>query len=306
MAAGRVRLDDLLVSRGVYPDRDAALRAVMAGEVRLDGHPVSSAALKVSSDVSLDAARPARFVSRGGEKIARALEVFAVDPTGWSCVDCGASTGGFTDCLLQHGAARVLAVDVGYGQFAWKLRCDPRVTLMERTNIRDLDPATCGAPFDLAVADVSFAPLHTYLPSITRLLAPGRSFITLVKPQFEAPKALVGQRGVVADPQVHADTLGRAVDAFRAAGFGVTGLTFSPIKGPMGNIEYLLMGCLGGADHPVDVSATVAASHRDLDGGEGDPPSLRERRDTGSRDDGEACAGGIGDAGGEAPGSSGV
>ena len=261
MTRSQMRLDDLLVERGMYPDRDVALRAILAGEVRLDTTVATSAGMMVPYDARIDVEQTQRYVSRGGLKLEGALEAFSFDPTGLGCLDAGASTGGFTDCLLQHGAARVCAVDVGYGQFAWSLRTDPRVALFERTNIRDLDPDSSGAPFDLAVADVSFAPLRSYLESVVRLLKPDGSFITLVKPQFEAAKSQVGARGVVSDPLVHQTILEHAKSQFEEHGLSCRGLAFSPITGPMGNIEYLLLGTGGAPRATIDVEMVVTQAH---------------------------------------------
>ncbi|HEX5502024.1 MAG TPA: TlyA family RNA methyltransferase, partial [Thermomicrobiales bacterium] len=205
--------------------------AVRAGGRVLDkpGMPAPGGALEVAGG--------GRFVSRGGEKLARALAVFGVDPAGLVCADLGASTGGFTDCLLQHGAARVYAVDVGYGQFHWRLRQDPRVVAVERTNARHLEALP--EPVALVTADLSFISLALILPVIHRLLAPGGAAITLVKPQFEAGREAVGKGGVVRDPAVHRAVLERFVDDARGAGFAMLGLTPSPLRGPAGNVEFL-------------------------------------------------------------------
>lgn len=264
MTTGKLRLDDLLVEREFFADRDTALRAILAGEVRLGSEVAKSAGLRVSSDIDVTVLSHARFVSRGGNKLQGALDAFKFDVSGMSCLDCGASTGGFTDCLLQNGASRVCAVDVGYGQFAWSLRQDPRVILFERTNIRSLPFEESGAPFDLAVADISFAPLHSYLASVKALLKEDGSFITLVKPQFEAAKGDVGDHGVVRDVAVHISVLQRAVQAFEQMGLAPQGLCHSPITGPMGNIEYLLLGTCGAKPLSLDIERTVYGSHETL------------------------------------------
>ena len=245
MASRKLRLDDLLVSEGRFASRDEVLRAVVAGEVLVDEVRVSSPALKVAPDAAVRVVYKGPYVSRGGEKLAGGLAAFALDVQGLRCIDCGCSTGGFTDCLLQHGAAHVAAVDVGYGDFSMKLRRDARVALFERTNIREADPATLGAPFDLAVADVSFAPLHSYIDAVVAFLAPGGHFLTLVKPQFEAARSEVGEGGVVVDPAVHARVLADAKSCFEAHGLAVLGSCESPIRGRKGNKEYLLLGRLG-------------------------------------------------------------
>lgn len=265
MSVPKTRVDTLLVERGYYEDAQEALRAIIAGDVHANGCPVTSAATLVARDVELKVASRSRYVSRGGFKLEGALRAFQVDVHGLDCLDCGTSTGGFTDCLLQHGAKHVCAVDVGYGQFAWSLRCNPAVTLMERTNIRDLQVGECGDPFSLAVADISFAPIHSFLPHIVELLSPQGRFISLVKPQFEVARSQVGPRGVVSSPELHREVIERAVNGFNEAGLPVQGLCFSPIKGPMGNIEYLLMGQRGQQPLAVDVAGVVEASHESLD-----------------------------------------
>ena len=213
------RLDDLLVERGDFPDRDAALRAVMAREVRVDDVYITSAALPVRPDADIFLRGRKQFVSRGGKKLQGALNAFEQDVTGMNCLDIGSSTGGFTDCLLQAGAARVAALDVNYGQLAWKIRQDARVAVFERTNIKDADPAALGAPFDLIVIDVSF--------------------IGLVKPQFESAHDET-DRGVVRDAAVRLRTVEEVKAALAAEGFAVTGAVESPITGPEGNVEYLV------------------------------------------------------------------
>lgn len=267
MAQKKTRLDVLLAERGFYATAAQAARAVIAGDVRVAGEVVHSAGMQVKPDVALEAASGIPFVSRGGFKLQRALDVFGLDVTGLRCIDCGASTGGFTDCLLQAGAASVCAVDVGYGQFAWKLRQDERVSLFERTNIRLLAPQDAGAPFDVAVADISFAPLRSYLGAVISFLGATGVFVDLVKPQFEAAKAQVPSDGVIRDASVHVAVLGHAVELFREAGFGVCGLTYSPITGDKGNIEYLVMGRLGtaaGCVDGIDVEGTVAEAQEQL------------------------------------------
>ena len=237
----RARADELLVSRGLYPDVASAARAIYAGEVLVDAPPLT-APLKPGTSLPDTAAirtiSAKRFVSRGGEKLEGALSDFGYDVNGSRALDAGASTGGFTDCLLQRGAASVAAVDVGYGQLAWSLRTDPRVTVFERTNIRTVEPGSIGAPFDLAVADLSFISLGKVAANVTRCLGDGAAFIALVKPQFEAAPSQVGEGGVVASESVHRAVLADAVRDLEACGLGVRGLTFSPITGPEGNIEF--------------------------------------------------------------------
>ncbi len=262
MPPNKRRIDELLVERGLAEDRASAQRAIIAGEVRLADRLATTPGELVPLDASLDVVCHARFVSRGGEKLAGALEAFSFDPTGMRCIDVGASTGGFTDCLLQSGAASVAAVDVGYGQLAWSLRTDPRVTVFDRMNIRTIDPVAVGAPFDLAVADVSFIPLRSALPSMARLLERGGWLITLVKPQFEACRDLVGPRGVVVRADTHTMVVERALDAAVQVGFVPQALTYSPIRGPEGNIEFLLLARVGGDTGRLDVASVVDAAHR--------------------------------------------
>ncbi|NTU89400.1 MAG: TlyA family RNA methyltransferase [Actinobacteria bacterium] len=261
MGAPKSRLDELLVSRGLFTDSESAKRAILAGDVRLGDDVARSVGQKVPLDAHIAVASRPRFVSRGGEKLEGALQAFAYDVTGKKCIDCGASTGGFTDCLLQHAASSVVAVDVGYGQFAWSLRQDPRVTLYERTNIRTVDPLEIGAPFDLAVADVSFAPLRSYLPSILKFLGESGTFITLIKPQFEVPKSMIGAHGVVRDKSAHIAVLEEAIELFEQASLAPRGLCVSPLVGPMGNIEFFLMGTRGQESLILDVEAIVESAH---------------------------------------------
>jgi len=233
------RLDDLLVEQGAFPDRDAALRAVMAREVREDDVYVASAAQLVRPDADIFLKGRKQFVSRGGRKLQGALDAFSQDVAGMNCLDIGSSTGGFTDCLLQAGAARVAALDVNYGQLAWKIRQDARVNVFERTNIKEADPALLGAPFDLIVIDVSFIGLASLAPLFPHFSRPGTVFIGLVKPQFESAHDET-DRGVVRDEAVRRRTVEEVGAALADAGFGVTGTIESPITGPEGNVEYLV------------------------------------------------------------------
>jgi 23S rRNA (cytidine1920-2'-O)/16S rRNA (cytidine1409-2'-O)-methyltransferase len=205
-------------------------------------------------------------VSRGGEKLAGALERFELDVTSRRAIDVGASTGGFTDCLLQHGAVSVVAVDVGYGQLAWQLRTDDRVIVVERTNIRHADPADLGAPFELVVTDVSFISLRTVLPHLVALMGDDADLVALVKPQFEIGKGRVGKRGVVKDPAAHIEVLEACVTAVEESGLAVRGLTFSPIKGPEGNIEFWLWAAFRGEPATATAAEVVATAHDALGG----------------------------------------
>ena len=240
----RRRLDAELVEQGFFSTTDEAMRAVMAGDVSTTDRRLASPGEQVRPGIELHVRGRARFVSRGGLKLERGLEEFDVNPAGLACLDVGCSTGGFTDCLLKHGAASVISVDVGYAQFSWELRGDPRVRLLERTNIVDV-PALVGSHVvDLAVCDVSFTSVLTVLPAVMELLRPGGTFLTLVKPQFEAAREDVGEGGVVRDPEVRLAALDRVRRAFEEAGLAVRGMCESPITGHKGNVEYLLCGTL--------------------------------------------------------------
>lgn len=235
----KVRLDTLLVERGYFPDAGTALRAVLAHEVKVDDVYATSAAAMVPPDADVVVKGRRRFVSRGGHKLQGALDAFSLDVGGLRCIDIGSSTGGFTDCLLQAGVAHVVCVDVNYGQLAWSLRQDERVSVFERTNIKMADPAALGAPFDLLVADLSFIGLARLAPTFVRLAHPGSSFIGLVKPQFES-KPGESDEGVVTDESVRERVVEEVRAALTAVGFHPTGVVKSPITGPEGNVEYLV------------------------------------------------------------------
>lgn len=241
----KIRLDDLLIELGYFSNREDALRAVLAHEVRANDVYPTSAAVKVPEDADIFVKNMKRFVSRGGHKLQGALDSFHQDVTGMSCIDIGASTGGFSDCLLQAGAASVACVDVNYGQLAWKLRQDPRVTVFERTNIKLADPAELGAPFDILVADLSFIGLAQLAPTFARLChgeEDGKQpsvFIGLIKPQFESKQGET-DRGIVRDEEVRLRTIDEVCDALAAEGFEITGVITSSITGAEGNIEYLV------------------------------------------------------------------
>jgi 23S rRNA (cytidine1920-2'-O)/16S rRNA (cytidine1409-2'-O)-methyltransferase len=261
-AVSRRRADAALVEAGLFASREQAKAAILAGRVTLVGAgPVLKAGADVPEDAAFEVEPGPAFVSRGGVKLAGALDAFGLDVSGVRAIDVGASTGGFTDCLLQRGAAAVTALDVGYGQLAWKLRCDERVTVLERTNIRSVDATLPGAPFGLAVIDVSFIGLSKVLPHVRPLLAPGGTVVALVKPQFEAGKARVGKRGVVRDADVHTDVLETVVREAEDAGFVLSGMTWSPITGPEGNIEFWMRLETCGQPLRVDPAALVSAAH---------------------------------------------
>lgn len=237
----RRRLDVELVRRGLVPSRTRAAEAVASGRVRVSGAPATSPARQVAPDEPITVAVPANeYVSRGGVKLAAALDTFAIDVEGRRCVDVGASTGGFTDVLLRRGAAHVVAIDAGRGQLAWKLRTDDRVTVMERTNVRDLGPGSIGTPADVCVADVSFISLRTIAPNLVSLTNDGADFVLLVKPQYEAGRARVGKGGIVRDPAVRAAVVREVVAGLETAGLGVDAITTSPITGADGNVEFFV------------------------------------------------------------------
>lgn len=235
--ADKQRLDVLMHDRGLAPTREKARGMIMAGEVLVNGLPVDKPGTRVSTDAAILLKGKPRFVSRGGEKLAHALMVFGLDVSGCVCADVGASTGGFTDCLLQNGAARVYAIDVGYGQLDYTLRQDPRVIVIERTNARYLEKLD--EPVNLVVMDASFISLKLLLPVVKGWLSPQGDVIPLIKPQFEAGKQDVGKGGVVRDPRIHKRVLEQVLISARDQGFAIKGLTVSPIKGPAGNTEFL-------------------------------------------------------------------
>ncbi|WP_017318172.1 TlyA family RNA methyltransferase [Mastigocladopsis repens] len=237
------RLDTLLVELNLCSSRALAQRLIQAGEVSVDGQIIDKSGTEVDVLAHIQLKERSRFVSRGGEKLAKALEVFAIPVEGRICLDGGISTGGFTDCLLQAGAKRVYGVDVGYGQVDWRLRNDARVILKERTNLRYLTPDELyrGAELaDLAVVDVSFISLTKILPALWQLLQPPHEAVLLVKPQFEVGKDRVGKKGVVRDPKDQGDAIFQVLQAAGELGWKYKGLTWSPVTGPAGNIEYLL------------------------------------------------------------------
>jgi 23S rRNA (cytidine1920-2'-O)/16S rRNA (cytidine1409-2'-O)-methyltransferase len=238
MVAERRRLDQALVERGLVASRERAQAMVRAGLVRVAGVTSGEPDQMVTAQQPIEVTGTTTYVSRGGEKLAAALDAFKLDPRGRSALDVGASTGGFTDVLLQRGATRVIAVDVGYGQLAWSLRQDPRVTVMERVNIRHLEQLP--APADMAVIDVSFISLRLVLPRVRELLSPPGEVVALVKPQFEVGRGAVGKGGVVRDPEQHREVV-RGLSQFASEiGYTVAGEVPSPIVGAKGNREFLL------------------------------------------------------------------
>jgi 23S rRNA (cytidine1920-2'-O)/16S rRNA (cytidine1409-2'-O)-methyltransferase len=248
------RLDLLLVERGLVESREQARRLVMAGQVRVDGCVIDKPGTLVAPEAEIVLPPPMPYVSRGGLKLEHALDAFAIDVAGKIAADVGVSSGGFTDCLLQRGAARVYAIDVGYGQLDWKLRRDPRVVVLERTNVRYLE--SLPEPIDLATIDVSFISLELVLPAVMKLLKPDGQIVALVKPQFEAGRRQVGKGGVVRDPQVHRSVLEKIARWASGHGLGVHGLTRSPLAGPAGNIEFWMH--LRFAETSLDLNVAIA------------------------------------------------
>ena len=248
------RLDLLVVEQGLADSRQQAQRLIMAGQVAVDDQVVDKVGTRVPVTAQVTVAGGLPYASRGGIKLEAAIEAFAIDPDGWIVADVGASTGGFTDCLLQHGARRVYAIDVGYGQLAWKLQQDPRVVVMDRTNARHL--AALPEPVDLATIDVSFISLKLILPAVTGWLREGGQIVALIKPQFEAGRKQVGKGGVVRDPAVHRAVLEDLTAWAASQSVGLWGLIRSPITGPAGNVEFLAHW-IPGQKVPVDVAALI-------------------------------------------------
>ena len=236
----RERLDLLLLERRLVDSREEGRRKILAGEVLVNDQAVTKAGSLVASSAAIRLKPTARYVSRGGFKLEKALSEFAIDVNGKTVLDVGASTGGFTDCLLAHGAARVFAVDVGYGQLDWKLRNDPRVIVFERTNIRYLDRSSLPGAADLATVDASFISLKLILPCVKVLLLANHEIIALIKPQFEVGKGKVGKGGVVRSSDEHARVIGEVRDSAAATGYETIGVTVSPLLGPKGNKEFLI------------------------------------------------------------------
>ena len=265
------RLDVLLTEQGYAENRTKAQAIIMSGIVYADGQKADKPGTAYEETVSIEVRGGAcPYVSRGGLKLEKALRDFGVKPEGFVCSDSGASTGGFTDCLLQQGARKVFAIDVGYGQLDWKIRSDPRVVVMEKTNIRYVTPEQLGEPLDLSVVDVSFISLKIVLPAIRALLRPTGQVLCLIKPQFEAGREKVGKKGVVREKSTHVEVLQGFVELADSLGFHILGLTYSPVKGPEGNIEFL--GHLSLNDVPgicPDVVDVVEQAHAALDKGAG-------------------------------------
>ena len=262
------RLDVVMTRDGLAESRQKAQAIIMSGQVYVNGQKQTKAGAPVSAEDKIEVrGKTLAYVSRGGLKLEKAMKCWPIDLKGAVCADIGASTGGFTDCMLQNGAQKVFAVDVGYNQLDWRLRTDPRVVCMERTNARYLSPEVIGQPLDFASVDVSFISLNLILPALRTLLRPEGYVVCLVKPQFEAGKDKVGKKGVVRDSAVHLEVLEHFLEHAAQAQFHVAGLTYSPIRGPEGNIEYLgYLTTQPAPDWEMDLKGLVAASHGELEG----------------------------------------
>ncbi len=265
----KIRLDQYLVQHGMIQSRERAKAVIMSGVVFVNEQKVDKAGEIIKEDAKVEVrGHDIGYVSRGGLKLEKAMQVFPLTPRDKVCMDIGASTGGFTDCMLQNGAVKVYAVDVGYGQLAWSLRTDPRVVNMERTNIRNVTPEMLAEPVEFFSVDVSFISLHHIFPVAQAVTMPQATGVCLVKPQFEAGREKVGKNGVVRNPATHQEVLHNAMAYAAANGFAVRGLDFSPVKGPEGNIEYLMFVEKGGEPGvlPDETAACVVrASHDALD-----------------------------------------
>lgn len=256
------RLDVYLAENGMVKSRSEAQSIIMAGEVYINNQKASKAGEQVNGDENIEIRSTARkYVSRGGLKLEKAMQCFPISPDGLVCMDIGASTGGFTDCMLQNGAKKVYAVDVGYGQLAWSLRCDERVVNMERTNIRHLEDESLDEKIDFFSVDVSFISLALVLPVAYRVSNDDVVGVCLIKPQFEAGRDKVGKKGVVRDGNVHKEVIHKVFEFTKEIGFKIHGLEFSPIKGPEGNIEYLMYISKQGENAEIDIDGLVDKSH---------------------------------------------
>ena len=262
------RLDIAVFEQGYAPSREKAKAVIMAGQVYVNNQKVDKAGFELKEDDVLEVrGNTLKYVSRGGLKLEKAMQSFPIDISGKICMDVGASTGGFTDCMLMNGASKVYSIDVGYGQLAWKLRCDDRVVNLERTNFRYVDETNITDKIDFASVDVSFISLKLIFPNLHKFLKPGGKAVCLIKPQFEAGKEKVGKKGVVRDISVHLEVVNRLAQEAIDAGFSVLGLDYSPVKGPEGNIEYLMF--LSSAVSPeitdgINAQDVVNRSHEEL------------------------------------------
>ena len=262
------RLDIAVFEQGYAPSREKAKAVIMAGQVYVNNQKVDKAGFELKEDDVLEVrGNTLKYVSRGGLKLEKAMQCFPIDISGKICMDVGASTGGFSDCMLMNGASKVYSIDVGYGQLAWKLRCDDRVVNLERTNFRYVDETKITDKIDFASVDVSFISLKLIFPNLHKFLKPGGKDVCLIKPQFEAGKEKVGKKGVVRDVSVHLEVVNRVMQEAVDAGFSVLGLDYSPVKGPEGNIEYLMF--LSSAVSPeiadgINAQDVVNRSHEEL------------------------------------------
>lgn len=264
----KIRLDQRIVQLGLLESREKAKAMIMAGQVYVNGQKELKAGTNVKPEDSIEVRSSMEFVSRGGYKLKKAVSVFPITLKDKICMDIGASTGGFSDCMLQNGAKKVYCVDVGYGQLAWKIRSDPRVVNLERTNIRYVTDEQVTDKIDFASVDVSFISLELVLPVAYNLLSDDGETVCLIKPQFEAGRENVGKKGVVRDINVHKNVINKIYLFAKQLGFAVCGLDFSPVKGPEGNIEYLIYLKKQGTDANIDIDYTVLQSHKVLNGGE--------------------------------------
>lgn len=267
--SNKIRLDVAVFEAGYAPSREKAKAIIMAGQVYVNNQKVDKAGTEIKSDDVLEVrGNTLKYVSRGGLKLEKAMQCFPISLSGKICMDVGASTGGFTDCMLMNGAVKVYSIDVGYGQLAWKLRCDERVVNLERTNFRYVTEEQIKDKIDFASVDVSFISLSHILPNLNKFLNDDGQAVCLIKPQFEAGKEKVGKKGVVRDKSVHAEVVEKIIDLASQNGFSVCGLDFSPVKGPEGNIEYLiyLKKSVKPVVEPViDAEFTVQKSHEELE-----------------------------------------
>lgn len=262
----KIRLDAAVFAAGLAESREKAKAAIMAGLVFVNGQREDKPGTQVKEADRIEVrGQQLRYVSRGGLKLEKAMEQFPIELNDCICMDVGASTGGFTDCMLQNGASKVYAIDVGYGQLAWKLRTDERVVNLERTNIRHVTREQVPEKIDFCSIDVSFISLTLVLPVVHELLRDGGKLVCLIKPQFEAGKENVGKRGVVRDVSVHAAVINKIIDFLKGNGFYILGVDFSPVKGPEGNIEFLACACKGdGQSAEVDADALARQAHSEL------------------------------------------
>lgn len=271
MSQNKERLDVLLVKKSMFESREKARASIMAGEIYVDSIRVDKCGEKIKEDANIEfKGEKMPYVSRGGYKLERAIKSFDVELNNKVCFDIGASTGGFTDCMLQNGAVKVFAIDVGYGQFAWKLRTDPRVVCMERTNVRYVTNDQIGEYGNFASIDVSFISLKKVIPTVASLLCETGEVVALIKPQFEAGREKVGKKGVVKDPNTHIEVISGVVKFLKENNFTILGLDHSPIKGPEGNIEYLVyfskdinLDKVGFCDN--EIEEVVKKAHENLD-----------------------------------------